>query len=539
MRLAHLGPRPNGHIFSRGLLLVGLIASIGRAGALRVPEDFPTIQAALNGARGGDSVMVSDGVWTGPANRNLDFWGKAITLQSVHGPDACIIDCQGAGRGFHFHRGETNASVVRGFTIRNARGLFGGAILIESCSPTIAECVLTANRSDSGGSAISMNGPGRPIVTQCVIAHNAGVGAAVTAVQCSPLISQSMVTDNEAIGFFPGGISFGACTGAEIRSCVIANNFSLGISARGVGGVALVAGGQVTMAQSTIFGNTAYSDTGLLTGGVFVDEVTQAVISGCIIWGHEAADLVGGTVSYSCIEDGAAGTGNISADPKFTSFDDFHLQPDSPCIDGGDPGHIFDGGEKDFDGQSRVFLARVDMGADEFRPSLTGDFDDDLDVDLDDYRVFSWCAELSGPGRPAPFGDCAAMLDGDNDGDVDLHDFAFLQAAFVSDCAVRVDAGTLRPASASSGGYVSAPSALNGSVSQCGYDSEDFVVRWSVQSRPAGSGRVTVLGPPGLQGRSSIAAPAVAGDYVFRLTARNIFSSKTGTDTVTLRLSEP
>ena len=90
---------------------------------IHVPGDYSTIQAGIDAAAVGDTVLVTDGTYTGQGNRDLDFEGKAITVQSENGPNNCIINCEGSWdaerQGFYFHSGETNSSVVRGLTIRN------------------------------------------------------------------------------------------------------------------------------------------------------------------------------------------------------------------------------------------------------------------------------------------------------------------------------------------------------------------------------------------------------------------------------------
>jgi hypothetical protein len=74
----------------------------------------------------------------------------------------------------------------------------------------------------------------------------------------------------------------------------------------------------------------------------------------CIVWGNAGYQIkafgapynagTSAVVSYSCVEGGFAGTGNLAADPLFAnaSASDYHLQASSPCIDAGDPGSRLD-----------------------------------------------------------------------------------------------------------------------------------------------------------------------------------------------------
>lgn len=70
------------------------------------------------------------------------------------------------------------------------------------------------------------------------------------------------------------------------------------------------------------------------------------------------------------------GSGNIDSAPLFvdadgaddtvgTEDDDLHLLWDSNCINTGDPNFTFDANERDIDGEPRVMVGRIDMGADE------------------------------------------------------------------------------------------------------------------------------------------------------------------------------
>src|SRR5262245_40429582 len=136
--------------FDRASPLGGIVAALALCGlsaadTLHVPAQYSSLRHALHAAHDGDEIVVADGVYTGGNNKNLDFHGKRVVLRSEGGARACVIDCEGAGRAFYFHSGETPATVIDGFTIRNGRMLRGGGILCLGSSPTVRHCILADN----------------------------------------------------------------------------------------------------------------------------------------------------------------------------------------------------------------------------------------------------------------------------------------------------------------------------------------------------------------------------------------------------------
>ncbi len=118
--------------------------------------------------------------------------------------------------------------------------------------------------------------------------------------------------------------------------------------------------GDATITNCTVSGNLRYGISGL--GG-------HAVITNCIVRGNTQTQIhhpaaYGATVSYSCVQGGYPGTGNIDVNPRLHR-DEFHLRDRSPCRDAGDPSFVQQDGETDIDGDPRVLDERVDMGADE------------------------------------------------------------------------------------------------------------------------------------------------------------------------------
>lgn len=124
-------------IILASILVFTFVFSAQAATILRVPSQYQTIQAAIDAASNGDTVRVARGTYRGAGNKDLDFRGKAITLESEDGPAYTIIDCEGIGRAFYFHSGESSLSVVNGFTIKN--GSPGGYMVQIALNPQTGE----------------------------------------------------------------------------------------------------------------------------------------------------------------------------------------------------------------------------------------------------------------------------------------------------------------------------------------------------------------------------------------------------------------
>src|SRR5438034_10672477 len=105
----------SGLVSLTALIILGLIPHTARAATTNVPADQPTIQAAINIASNGDTVLVAPGTYY----ENINFMGKAITVTSSGGPSVTTINGNAAGSVVTLDTNEGSSSVLSGFTITN------------------------------------------------------------------------------------------------------------------------------------------------------------------------------------------------------------------------------------------------------------------------------------------------------------------------------------------------------------------------------------------------------------------------------------
>ena len=326
---------------------------------LHVPEDYSTIQAAIDAAIDSAVVVVAEGTYIGTGNKNLDLLGKTITVRSESGPEQTIIDCENIGRGFYFQSGESNATKIEAFAIINGNADLGGGIRSYFSSPTIVGCVIEDNSATSNGGGLFCNNYSEPIIENCAIQNNftsgKGGGLFLNAAT-KPEFLGNILSGNYAE--INGGALYLEVQKCFISNCLIVKNTAL---SRG-GGVYIYNNYPSLLVNSTITEN--YAADG---GGMYCDRKIQ--ITNSIIWGNQTEEIrvspsIELDVTYSDIQGGYPGIGNIDLYPLFVSpgNGDYHLLWNSPCIDAGTNVEVY----TDFDGDPRPLGAGFDMGYDEF-----------------------------------------------------------------------------------------------------------------------------------------------------------------------------
>ncbi len=257
---------------------------------------FDTIQEAIDLAGPGDTVVVGDGAYTGPGNRDMDFRGKAITVKSQNGALNTIIDCAGSPAdphyGFLFHSGETNTSVLMGFYFRHGYGDYGGAIrCTNSSSPKITDCSFLANEALNDGGAI-YSSSSHPVILRCTFKGNiAGSrGGAIGNSNSSPTVDQCHFEQSSATNY--GGAMYISNSGTKVSHSVFFNNTTDGWGA-----------GLIIWGCSPIIENCAFTQntsSGSIGGGMAIMNGSP-IVAGTIFkgnsatWGGGLAAFNGGT----------------------------------------------------------------------------------------------------------------------------------------------------------------------------------------------------------------------------------------------------
>ncbi|MEW6681268.1 MAG: right-handed parallel beta-helix repeat-containing protein, partial [bacterium] len=325
------------------------------------------------------------------------------TISSSSGKDAVIFSGDGA-----------RGAVISGFIINSGDN---GIYCINSTDLTIANNIILKNskngiycRSSSSvitGNTIRENGKSGiscssflGSITNNIIAENMEYGVislsssppiigniiikngrnGINCSDSSPLISNNTIGENEGYGIFSQSSS------PEIISNTISKNGKSGISFSSFLGTIT----NNVIAENNGSGIVSLSSSPIITNndmvrnkenGIFFQSSSSIITNNIIVGNREGifSDSSLLTINYNCLFGNLFGNYtncfpglyDISLDPQFVGFSDFHLGFSSPCIDSGTnnapalPIFDKDGKERIKDG-NRDDIAMIDMGAYEF-----------------------------------------------------------------------------------------------------------------------------------------------------------------------------
>ncbi|MBN1295306.1 hypothetical protein JXA80_00910 [bacterium] len=303
------------------LFLAIQAGSVAEAATRIVPDDYLVIQAAIDAAEDGDTVLVRDGLYQGSLNRDLKIVDKRIALMSENGPSNCIIDCGSLNRGILVKNKGSDSTVIEGFTIINGHlnATYDGngcGIMCLDASPIIRHCVIENCWTENNGGGIGIE-ESNALVFECIIMNNSVPfdGGGVHICGGNPVFCHCAIQFNHA-GKDGGGI-LSACQynekGTVLFNCLIVSN----IASRYGGGIKSQSNGSATCQNCTISDNQAISGA-----GIYLAEMSRFYMCDSIVWLNEPDTLTKDStsshyLSFSDISGTYPGTGIIDSDPLF------------------------------------------------------------------------------------------------------------------------------------------------------------------------------------------------------------------------------
>ena len=326
-----------------------------------------------------------------PNSRDIEIYESILSGELLTGNSYHVVTGNGTDK----------RAVLDGITISDGNAnadsgplSYGGGMYNDSGSPTLANCSFIGNFAVEKGGGM-YNEQGNPTMTNCTFSDNSANrdgGGMYNNFYSSPLLTNCTFSRNSAERE-GGGMKNDFYSSPILTNCIINGNSAK----REGGGMYNHWHSSPTFTNCIFNANSATSDGGgtynswdsniIMTNctlimnsidAIYNSPDSCAMLTNCILWNNALPQITGDVIiSYSNVQSGWPGEGNIDADPLFvdsigndniigTLDDDLRLLEDSPCIDGGDNSAVPPSLATDIEGNPRIFDSIVDMGAYEY-----------------------------------------------------------------------------------------------------------------------------------------------------------------------------
>ena len=326
-------------------LLFSILASFFLSGTYAqntfyVPQNYPTIQNAINNASNGDSIIVSPGTY----NENIQILDKSIFLLSNYensldsneinltkiigqqnGIFNRVLDIQGSSQteisGFYISGGISNTSHAQGIYISNSSVFVssvnvthnkqpnsssdGAGIHCNECDLELQNSYVTNNHAGEYGGGIFAETSSSINIDNCIISNNSSElsgGGVYIDTNSEISINNSNISNNVA-EVNGGGFYFQNCSG-YINNCQMFSNYS-NIDGGHGGGISGWDGSNITLENSLIRGNTSHTG-----GGIYVFNSNLSLSYSEVSLNHAYND--GGGITLSASNSSSNNVHNVS-----------------------------------------------------------------------------------------------------------------------------------------------------------------------------------------------------------------------------------
>ena len=337
---------------------------------------------------GGSPLCFGAGIGTGPPGfpAQIVIEDNVFTKNEVYG----LFAAQGGGISNQFPGRITNNKFINNYVYCEMGIASGGGMGTSNPMDATAQLMVVAGNISSHNK------------TECNPSDTIGaISAGMQIFGYNIVVTNNTITHNEVI--CPTDYSYGAGVVLDfpddrviLKNNIISNNYFSGGGGCLGGGVAIWDGdpkvynnvishnkatygagiyvvNDVTVSEPEYTNNTVVKNEATVAGGGIYYDRSEVTLMNSILWGNYAPDgpqiaFSGGAidVSYSDIQGGWAGTGNMNVNPK-TISNLCLLNHKSPCIDAGNPDAIYNDPEDPLNGGFALSPAQGsllnDMGA--------------------------------------------------------------------------------------------------------------------------------------------------------------------------------
>ena len=279
----------------------------------QVPQDAPTIQAGMDSAQSGDTVLVACGTYF---EHEIRIKSGTYLLSETGDPDCVVIDAQSQGEVLICDMLDTPAR-IKGFTVTG--GLRPGGyslpvsgLLCHRSDVEVNNCDFVENE---GGSAILCEW-GDVYIHNCNVIDNMSGGVTVRGLHGQAVIETCTISLNSSTGV----ANYGEGSDVVLRNCTIAMNGGNGFNEE--------SGGPSSLWRTII----AFNGARAIHCSLYENwDTCMFAISDCNFYGNAEGDWHG---TYDALEGRYCRFNNISEDPLFCDpeFGDFRLDSNSPCL---------------------------------------------------------------------------------------------------------------------------------------------------------------------------------------------------------------
>ena len=215
--------------------LILLFITTAHSKVLIVPEEYPSIQNAINNSSLNDTILILDGIYyenINLLNKNIVLGSSFLINGNIDHINNTIIDGDSSDHVIIINSGE--APIVKGLTIQNGftdSTTYGAGILIDNYSnPYIEDCIIQNNHSRRSGAGISVNNGSSPLIKNCIIKNNftprggSGVYCKQSTIPVQPQIFNCLFDSNIAGTGGGGGIRGKNTANPHVYNCNFVNN---------------------------------------------------------------------------------------------------------------------------------------------------------------------------------------------------------------------------------------------------------------------------------------------------------------------------